>query len=319
MRIAILGAGPTGLGAAHRLAELGHPDWEIFEREGHVGGLSASVRDERGFIWDHGGHVMFSHYKYVDELVEKMLADDYDQHTREAWVWMHERFVPYPFQNNIHRLPANAFLECFMGVIDAQRQSLPYTNFEQYIRATFGEGIGQHFMYPYNFKVWAHPLDMLGTSWLGDRVPTVNIRRILEHLVADQDDTSWGPNDTFKFPLLGTGMLYERIAAALPRPVQLDRRVVGIDTHARVVEFADGSTSAYDKLLSTLPLPELLRCIPSAPPEVVTALDGLHHTSGSSSVSGSQHRAPVASVGSTSRNPRRPSTGSPTFRTTHHT
>ena len=104
-QITILGAGPTGLGAAYRLAELGHDDWDIYERTDHVGGLASSYTDEHGFIWDHGGHVMFSHYTYFDDLVEKMLRGDYDQHMREAWVWMYGRFVPYPFQNNIHRLP----------------------------------------------------------------------------------------------------------------------------------------------------------------------------------------------------------------------
>ena len=37
-RIVIVGAGPTGLGAGYRLTELGHDDWEIFERTDHVGG-----------------------------------------------------------------------------------------------------------------------------------------------------------------------------------------------------------------------------------------------------------------------------------------
>ena len=82
-RIVILGAVPTGLGAAHRLAELGHSEWEIYERADHVGGLASSYRDAHGFIWDHGGHVMFSHYSYFDDLVEKMLRGDYDQHMRE--------------------------------------------------------------------------------------------------------------------------------------------------------------------------------------------------------------------------------------------
>ncbi len=121
-RVVILGAGPTGLGAAHRLAELGHADWDIFERTDHVGGLASSVTDPHGFIWDHGGHVMFSHYSYFDELVEKMLRGDYDQHMREAWVWIYGRFVPYPFQNNIHRLPPDVFLDCVMGIIESREQ-----------------------------------------------------------------------------------------------------------------------------------------------------------------------------------------------------
>lgn len=288
--IAILGAGPTGLGTAHRLGELGIDDWSIHERNGHVGGLSSSVVDQHGFIWDHGGHVMFSHYPYFDDLVEKMLRTDYDEHLREAWVWLHNRFVPYPFQNNIHRLPPDVFMECIMGIIDAQRaapsttqpsETKPSaTNFDEYISAVFGSGIAEHFMRPYNFKVWAHPLEMMGTSWQGDRVPTVDVRRILQNLLDDRDDVSWGPNNKFKFPLLGTGMLYERLAASLAKPVQFDHDALSVDIEARRVTFADGSTVDYDKLVTTMPLTELIPSIAQAPPKVHAALADLHHTEG---------------------------------------
>jgi protoporphyrinogen oxidase len=279
-RIVILGAGPTGLGAAHRLAELEYEEWELFESSDHVGGLAASWSDEHGFIWDHGGHVMFSHYHYFDELVEKMLQGDYDEHMREAWVWMQGRFIPYPFQSNIHRLSSAVFLDCFMGIVEAQRAAQPRTNFAQWISALFGDGIAKHFMVPYNLKVWAHPLEMLGTHWQGDRVPDVDPRRILENMLEDRDDVNWGPNNRFKFPLLGTGMLYDRIAAELPKPVELGRKAVSIDCDARVVTFADGTSTPYDRLITTLPLPELIRCLENCPAEVEDAVAALRHTEG---------------------------------------
>ena len=278
-RIVVLGAGPTGLGAAYRLAELGHDNWEIYERTDHVGGLAASVTDPHGFIWDHGGHVMFSHYHYFDDLVEKMLRGDYDEHMREAWVWIYGRFVPYPFQNNIHRLPPDVFIDCMMGIIES-RDNEKRDNFDSWITSIFGEGIAEHFMRPYNFKVWAHPLEMIGTTWQGDRVPTVDIRRILENHVADRDDVSWGPNSLFKFPLLGTGMLYERIAEALPKPVQFRKEAVSIDTNEKVVTFSDGTSTPYDHLVTTMPLTELVKVIVDCPSELFTAAGDLKHTSG---------------------------------------
>ena len=279
-RIAIIGAGPTGLGAAHRLSELGHSDWDIYEGTDRVGGLAASVRDEQGFIWDHGGHVMFSHYEYFDDLVEKALRGDYDQHMREAWVWISDRYVPFPIQNNIHRLPTDEFLECFEGIIRATRDKRSVESFAEHIDAYFGEGLGKHFMYPYNEKVWAHDLETLGTGWLGERVPSVDPQRIIDNLLADRDDISWGPNASFKFPLLGTGMLYERIAAGLARPVELNRRVIEIDVQGRSLSFSDGTGTSFDHLVSTMPLPELVRCIPGVPDEITVAADSLHHTSG---------------------------------------
>ena len=74
-RIVIIGAGPTGLGAAHRLQELSYDDWVLLEADDRVGGLAKSYVDDNGFTWDIGGHVMFSHYEYYDRLVQHMLGD----------------------------------------------------------------------------------------------------------------------------------------------------------------------------------------------------------------------------------------------------
>jgi protoporphyrinogen oxidase len=279
-RIVILGGGPTGLGAAYRLGEQGHDDWNIYERWEHVGGLASSVTDDRGFIWDHGGHVMFSHYDYFDRLVEKLLQGDYDEHMREAWVWMRQRFIPYPFQNNIHRLPPAEYEQCLDAVERARAAELPRRNFAEWITANFGEGIAEHFMYPYNFKVWAHPLETMGTKWQGDRVPVVDTDRIRRNFEEDLDDVSWGPNNKFKFPLLGTGMLYERMAAALTKPVELRKEAVRIDVASKQVTFADGSQTGFDRLVTTMPLKELVRCLSDCPSAVRSAVDSLCHTEG---------------------------------------
>ena len=84
-RIVIIGAGPTGLGAAWRLNELGHANWLLLEQGTEAGGLSASVVDDKGFTWDLGGHVQFSHYDYFDRLMDDLLGPDgWLSHERES-------------------------------------------------------------------------------------------------------------------------------------------------------------------------------------------------------------------------------------------
>ena len=279
-QITILGAGPTGLGTAYRLAEMGHDQWDIYERADHVGGLASSYTDEHGFIWDHGGHVMFSHYTYFDDLVEKMLRGDYDQHMREAWVWMCGRFVPYPFQNNIHRLPPDVFLECVMGIIESQKTTLPREHFAQWINAIFGDGIARHFMLPYNFKVWAHPLEMMSTSWQGDRVPDVErgtdpaepARRPRRRVVGAEQHVQVPAarhRDAVRPDGGGTA------EGGQPRTFGGRHRRRRQGGHVR-----RRSTAGYDKLVTTMPLKELVKCIPDCPPEVIAAVGDLHHTSG---------------------------------------
>ena len=117
-KIVIIGAGPTGLGAAYRLKELGYQNFHLYDRNPYIGGLSASFTDEQGFTWDIGGHVMFSHYKYYDECFEKLMGDEYQENMRECWVRMFDRWVPYPFQNNIRFLPPEVCYECMAGLIE---------------------------------------------------------------------------------------------------------------------------------------------------------------------------------------------------------
>ena len=129
-RILIIGAGPTGLGAASRLVEHGHENWLLVDAADTPGGLSSSIVDDAGFTWDLGGHVLFSHYRYFDMLMREALGDAWVEHEREAWVWIRERWVPYPFQNNIWRLPPGELTKCLEGLVAIQRQesAVPITS-----------------------------------------------------------------------------------------------------------------------------------------------------------------------------------------------
>jgi protoporphyrinogen oxidase len=283
-KIVILGAGPTGLGAAYRLQELGCRNWAIYERYNYVGGLATSFVDSAGFTYDIGGHVMFSHYKYFDNLVDKLLGDNYTEIMREAWVWMMDRFVPYPFQNNIGYLPKEVLLECLLGLIEAQKHPdavKQAVTFDQLIDAQFGEGIARHFMKPYNFKVWAHPVTHMSRDWLGERVALPSVERILSNIILEKSDKGWGPNNKFKYPLYGgTGGLYEPFMKYVGDRLHLNKTAVEIDAEAKQVRFSDGEVVDYDLLLTTMPLDLLVPRLTDAPDAIRSATKGLHHSSG---------------------------------------
>ena len=281
-KIVIIGAGPTGLGAAYRLQELGYNDFVVLEGRAGPGGLASSEKSRNGFTYDIGGHVLFSHFRYFDELFDRMLGDEYQELMREAWVWMMDRFLPYPFQNNIKDLPPQAVLKCVLGVLRAQKTNggkASYENFEQLIHGVFGEGIAEYFMMPYNFKVWAHPPRMLDTPWIGERVPVVDLERMLTNVVLDRADASWGPNNTFKYPLHGgTGGLFERVARTLEGRVRYRAEVIGLDARRKRVMLKNGRDEEYDTLISTVPVDWLIRGMADAPGEIREAAGHLLHS-----------------------------------------
>jgi len=264
-RIVILGAGPTGLGAAWRLHERGHKTWSLYEATSHAGGLASSVIDPHGFTWDLGGHVLFSHYRYFDEVMDRALSDAWVEHVREAWVWMRERWIPYPFQNNIWRLPEAELNACVNGLKALQNETThaPPATFREWLLRSFGQGICDAFLFPYNRKVWAYDPSGLNVQWMGERVATVNLPRILENIALKRDDVSWGPNSTFRFPLHGgTGAIWQSVRQLLPAGhLHFDRTIARIDTRTRRIETKTGESIEYDALISTMPLDRLLMTI----------------------------------------------------------
>lgn len=254
----IIGAGPTGLGAANRLRELGVHDFIVLERSPHVGGLSASFKDSQGFTWDIGGHVVFSRYEYFNNLLDNLLGQDKLEHQRIARVRMAQKWIPYPFQNNIRHLPKEMIWECVQGLLQKRNHELH--SFQDWITYVFGAGIAKHFMLPYNFKVWATPPELMQYSWIGERVSVVDLEGVLKNLILEQGDSGWGPNNTFRFPLHGgTGDIFNRLAAQVWDHIQLENEVTHIDTQTKKLTLTSGRQIQWKHLLNTGPLDILIK------------------------------------------------------------
>jgi protoporphyrinogen oxidase len=278
--IVIIGAGPAGLGAAYRLHELGYQNWILYEKSDHVGGHAASHVDEKGFLWDEGGHVIFSHYPYFDRLIDEALGKEVHECVRESWIVCGDSWVPYPFQNNLRHMPKEVQVRCLLGAAKAAANgnAAHSENFRDWILATFGEGIADAFMFPYNLKVWTTPLERMSKSWIAERVSVVDFKRLLENVVYGRDDVGWGPNSKFKFPLHGgTAEIYRRVARRFENKVQNGKKLAEVNTAQRRVSFADGTGDSYDVLISTVPLDLLVNMLKPAQPALIDAAQSLEH------------------------------------------
>ena len=89
----VIGAGPTGLSAAYHLDE----ETLLLDRNPTVGGWCRSIED-KGFTFDHAGHIMFSNDPYVKQLYMILLGNNVHWQNREAWVYSKGVHTRYPFQ-----------------------------------------------------------------------------------------------------------------------------------------------------------------------------------------------------------------------------
>lgn len=260
-RIIIIGAGPTGIGAAVRLLELEHPDWIIYEANAYPGGLSASIRDHKGFTWDHGGHVLFSNSKWINRLMDDLGHDFFFHYERKAFVRVSGKCVPFPFQRHLENLPGKVLREILEE--DGRRRSPeePPQNFKQWLEKTFGSGQCRLFFYPYNQKIWGIPLSEMSYSWVNQRISPPGQRA---------GDRAWGPNSTFRYPRKGgMGAVFEKLAAKVADHIKYNSRLVSIDTSSREVTFDNGQTDHFDCLISSMPLHELVGTTLSNVPDMI--------------------------------------------------
>ena len=189
--------------------------------------------------------------------------------SRESRVWLQDRFVAYPFQNNFHFLDKEVVLECVLGLHEAPQKYPTYSNFREWILHRFGDGIAKYFMIPYNFKGWATPAELMDHGWIAERVSVIDMKMILENILGAKKDAGWGPNSTFDFPLKGgTGGLYSPMEARLGERLKLRRRLVAVDPEARRLRFDTGEEEHYDVLLSAAPLDLFVPLIEGAPEAV---------------------------------------------------
>ncbi len=153
-------------------------------------------------------------------------------------------------------------------------------NFDEFIDRTWGAGIAKHFARPYNRKLWTVPLTEMETSWLGGRVPLPDLAEMIDGALQPVPKPM-GPNARFGYPLRGGFQaLMNGFLPLLAKPPQLGCSIVQIDSMRHRATTSDGATIEYESLISTMPLPQLVRAIGrGAPPEVRDAAQGLRSIS----------------------------------------
>lgn len=267
--VVILGAGLSGLSSALHAGG----DFLVLEREDRVGGLTRT-EDLDGFLFNHTGHWLHLRDDRVRRLVADLLPGRLLTVSRRAKIYSHGVFTEYPFQANLHGLPPAVLRECLQGAVQAalrraaSRKPPRLRTFLDYVRHHFGEGIARHFIVPYNTKLWGVPPDEVTAEWTQRFVPIPDIAQVVDGALGFSPQ-ALGYNATFLYPADGgIESLPRALAARLPRDrVLLNAEVTGIHAGQRFIVVGQ-ERIAYEHLVSTLPLPDLVARTADAPPAI---------------------------------------------------
>ncbi len=255
----VIGAGLSGLSAAWHLAKGGIEAW-VFERETEVGGACRTIERD-GFSFDFTGHLLHLRQRESVELLRELgLARTFRRHRRRAGILLAGRVTPYPIQIHTARLPRDIRRECLLGFIRAWAGGKDEgDSFGSWVLSRFGEGLARHFFFPYNRKLFCTDPFALTSDWVGRYVPRPQLEDVVDGALGlFPPSRAVGYNATFLYPRQGgIGVLASALAKRVPR-LDLGTPVVRVRLSSREVVLASGKTVAYDALVATNPLPQLV-------------------------------------------------------------
>jgi len=260
----VIGAGPAGLGAALALGDSAI----ILESRETVGGLCSTLTLD-GATFHLGGHSFHTPHPEIRRLVFGAL--EMEEQNRDAWCWLNGEWVRYPFQQHFSELADPASRHACQIGLDAADGWREAANFDEYLDRRFGRGITELFMRPYNRKLWGADLTRLHNEWVTERVaaPTGTP----ESRMSESRRRSPIPREAvIAYPAKGGyGQIFQALARRVA-DIRLRKRVTNIDPRTSTLRTADGETACWRRIISTLPLPELLRLIPNVPAAISSAV-----------------------------------------------
>ncbi len=277
----IIGAGLAGLSTALHLSSPAL----ILEAEAEVGG-KARTEEIEGFRFDQTGHWLHLRDPQIKALLFRLLTEDhFVEVKRISRIWSQGRYTHYPFQANTFGLPPETIKKCVMGAFkaDLRRRLSPEVaepeDFREWIRFYFGEGIAGHFMLPYNARLWGVAAEEITSRWCQRFVPRPNLEEIVAGAVGCHAE-GMGYNARFLYPKEGgIQSLPLALAKAVGRAqILLEAPVSQINLKAHEATLSDGRRFGFERLVSTMPLPQLIACIQEAPPEIRAAASRLRAT-----------------------------------------
>ena len=281
MKVGVIGGGPAGLTAAYELAK-GGAEVQLFEASDAVGGMCRSFQ-----LWgqtvDLGPHRFFSSDARVNRLWLEIAESDYRMVDRFTRIYYGGNFFQYPLQ------PTNALAN--LGVFEALRCVASYgrqrilpepagESFESWVVRRFGRRLYEIFFRTYSEKLWGISCQDLDADFAAQRIKKLSMVEVVKNAMGLTGKKHQTLVDQFAYPLGGTGMIYERMAAYIDGLGQVHlnapvKQVTHKNQKVTGVELMSGETVKLDHVISTMPLTLLVKGLEGVPQRVVEATEYL--------------------------------------------
>jgi len=269
----------AGLGAGHYLHSQGVP-FTCYDKNPYLGGHTASLRYPGGFVFDEGGHLSYTTHDHVKQLLADNVEGNFEERTLTIDNYWHGVRIPHPVQTSLRFLPSDLIVEViadFAAISNQARPDPAEQNYEEWLRSTYGSTFAETFPMVYGTKYHTTTMDNLVTDWIGPRMYQPTLAEIVRGALPDPSRKPAHYVDVYRYPSRGGFQSYlEPFGDRFE--ILLGHRVTSIDPATKTLRFSNGAERPYTSLVSSIPLPDLVRLIQGAPTRVAEAAQKLAYT-----------------------------------------
>ncbi|MFH1848164.1 MAG: FAD-dependent oxidoreductase, partial [Candidatus Omnitrophota bacterium] len=294
-KVSIIGAGLSGLSSAYYLSTAG-ADIQVYERANEPGGLVGTkmAHDSTGreYNVETTLHLLHTRPQKGQDMVKEImheLVGAWDPVSDEGNLMMLEqrqntfmmgRLVGHPVQYHLRDLPPETRNRLYDAFLQRPEPNPERDTLLTRARSYFGDGIVSMEKTPY-FRKWLGigtihkglTLDDIAPGWLfGSFENRPGEELVKKGLSAKAEDVN-EYRARFLYPRAeGTIALPNAFARQIdPEAMHYGTSVVSVDPENRKIILSDGTTEIeqdYDYLISSMPLPELIKCIKDVPEDI---------------------------------------------------
>lgn len=274
--VTILGAGIAGLAVSYY---TGHDRCVIYEADSHYGGHVYSEEWD-GIVWDDGPHVSYTKNQYIQELFAELVDGEFEEVEADVVNYYQGHWIDHPAQSNLYQIPEPLRSACLKSFLESRvaepEAQAPPANYQEWLYRAFGKVFADTFPAAYTRKYWTTEPANLGTDWIGRRVFYPKVEDVTGGFRGPLGRSTYWVN-RWRYPSRGGFYTYTHKLAERAR-IRYGKKLVYVHFGERLLGFEDGTRATYERLVSTIPLPEFIACAADAPDDVREAASLLRAT-----------------------------------------
>ncbi len=267
----------AGVGASYHFS-CHHIKVTIVEKNSSHGGIASSFFSNKGFVFDNGPHVFCP----KTERIKNLFFDSVDHqvecfHLRTNNYWK-GYWIKHPVMLNLHGLPGSIVKKTITELreIKEEEESLA-PNLKDWLYAVFGQTLAENFFLKYIQKHYTTSADNIEIQKMEPLFHRAGFNDVLFSFIKRKKENT-PPPPWHYYPTAGGFVRFlDKFISKVP--VTTGHQVISIDADKKILFFENGRIKKYDYLISSIPLPELIKMIIRVPHQIKSATAKLAYTS----------------------------------------